>query len=87
MTSPAEHSGRYHELVARYGYMVGGDDLWRLLGYRSLDSFRKAQTKGTVPITTFRIEGRRTRYGSTEDLARWLDQQLSKVKKGDDSKS
>lgn len=80
--SPDLHSARYHALVERYGYLIGGDDLWRLLAYRSLDAFRKAQTLRTVPVRTFRIKGRRTRFASTEDVARWLDQQLAALQEG-----
>ena len=80
-------SARCQALVERYGYLIGGDDLWRLLAYRSLDAFRKAQTLGTVPVKTFRIEGRRTRFASTEDVARWLDQQLANLHKGVADKS
>lgn len=85
--SPHEtHSARYHALVERYGYLIGGDDLWRLLAYRSLDAFRKAQTNKKVPVRTFRIEGRRTRFATTEEVACWLDQQLAtSTGKGDSS--
>lgn len=55
-----------------YGAVVGGDDLYRLLGYSSGDSFRHASSRGTLPVATFKRKGFRHRFARTRDIAKWL---------------
>lgn len=60
------------DLMAVYGIVVGGAALWRLLGYRSGDAFRKAVQRGTLPVQTFAIPHRRGRFARTIDISTWL---------------
>ncbi|OIQ75753.1 hypothetical protein GALL_425750 [mine drainage metagenome] len=59
-------------LLSAYGPLVGGDTLIKLLGYRSGESFRQAQYRGTVPIDVFSIPNRKGKFAFTNDLVRWL---------------
>ena len=60
------------DLQSRFGAVVAGRDLWRLLGYRSGDAFRHAVHRGTLTVPTFFIKGRRGRCAATRDVARWI---------------
>lgn len=59
-------------LIRALGATVGGEALTRALGYRSQDAFRKAHSRGRVPVATFEVEGRRGRFASASDVAEWL---------------
>jgi hypothetical protein len=60
-------------LQRRYGVVVSGADLVRLLGYRSSSAFRMAAQRRTLPIPTFFIPGRRGRCARTQDIAHWAN--------------
>lgn len=59
-------------LQVELGPFVGNPSLWRYLGYRSVDAFRKAVERNTVPIETFTFPNRRGRFARLEDLVAWL---------------
>lgn len=59
-------------LLKSYGAVVGGSALTKVLGYSSQDAFRKAFQRQCIPVPTFEIEGRRGRFATTIDIARWL---------------
>jgi hypothetical protein len=59
-------------LTARYGWLVGGDELVRLLGYPSHGAFRQALSRGLVPIPVFPIPNRQGKFAWVPDVARWL---------------
>ena len=60
------------DLVAVHGAVVGGEALWKLLGYRTGDAFRKAAQRGNLPVQTFTLPHRRGRFAKTADIAWWL---------------
>ena len=60
------------QLLERYGPVVGGQDLRRLLGYPSPASFRQAAMRGTIPVPVFEIPNRRGRFALTQEVATWL---------------
>lgn len=60
------------ELTSIHGPMIGGDALWRVLGYASSDAFRQAYSRGLMPVPVFRIENRRGKFALAHDVARWL---------------
>lgn len=62
------------DLTSRYGPLVGGADLWRLLGYPSSEAFRQAAKRGCLPIPIICIPHRRGRFALATDIARWLGQ-------------
>lgn len=64
------------DLLYRYGPLLGQDELWRALGYMSLDGLRQAQARGTVPVHVFSLEKRRGKFALSRDVARWLASQF-----------
>lgn len=58
-------------LQERFGLIVAGKDLVRLLGYRTSAAFRQAVHRQSLGISTFFIPGRRGRCARTSDIARW----------------
>lgn len=55
----------------RFGMIVAGRDLVRLLGYRTSAAFRQAAHRNSLGVRTFFIRGRRGRCARTSDVARW----------------
>jgi hypothetical protein len=62
---------RIREMEERFGLIVAGRDLVRLLGYRTPTAFRQAARRESLGIQTFFIRGRRGRCARTSDVARW----------------
>lgn len=58
-------------LQDRFGMIVTGSDLVRLLGYRTPAAFRQAVHRQSLGVRTFFIRGRRGRCARTADIARW----------------
>lgn len=85
MSPNDQDSSLFDALLEKHGYLIGGDDLRRLLAYSSHESFKKACQRGTVPVATFHIPGRRTRFATTMDVAAWLCDQITNAQpvKGD----
>ena len=64
-----------HELMGRYGPLISNDDLRVALGYVSMDAFRQALARKTMPIPVFPLPNRRGKYALVKDVAIWLSQQ------------
>lgn len=64
-----------NDLVDRYGLLVGGDALFRVLGYSSFEAMRQAVSRKTAPIPIFSIPKRRGKFALSKDIANWLAQQ------------
>jgi hypothetical protein len=60
------------DLIDKYGPMVGGPDLVKVLGYRSNASFRRAEKLGQIDIRIFPLRGRKGKFAMTKDIADWL---------------
>lgn len=60
------------ELKERYGELIGGYDLAKLMGYRSTASFRQALARNQISIPIFSIENRKGKFAYTSDVAKWL---------------
>lgn len=56
-------------MVDRYGPVVGGVDLRRLLGYRTRSAFERAVRLGQLPVPVFRMPGRRGVFALTHEVA------------------
>lgn len=59
-------------LQTQQGPFVGNPRLWQFLGYTSVDAFRKAAERGTLPIATFTLPNRRGRFARVEIVVEWL---------------
>ena len=68
-----------HLIAREHGPILACPALWRVLGYRSADAFRKAVQRGTVPVETFSIPHRRGRFARTDDVITWLDGLTARV--------
>jgi len=64
-----------HELMDKYGPLISNDDLRQALGYVSMDAFRQALVRKTMPIPVFPLPKRRGKYALVKDLSIWLSQQ------------
>ena len=68
-------------LLEIYGVVIGGDDLWKVLGLRSAASLKRHIRQKTLGLQTFTIPGRRGRYATVRAIALWAHelehQQLS----------
>lgn len=60
------------DLERKYGPLIGGADLVKVLGFRTRDAFYKARARGRLGVRTFHIEGRRGLFSTTQDVAHWL---------------
>jgi hypothetical protein len=70
---PFELAMQLHEsLLQKYGTVVGGTDLSRILGYKSTDTLRKAIQNKTLPLAVFSIPGRKGKFAVTMEVANWL---------------
>ena len=65
------------ELFDRHGPLMTGEHLAKALGYQSLEAFRIAFRRKTVPIPAFPIEKRKGKFALTKDVAFWLAEQRS----------
>lgn len=59
-------------LLRDHGYVVGSAGLRQALGYPSQAALRLAMANGTLPVTVFRIPGRKGPFALAHDLAAWL---------------
>lgn len=74
-------------LQDRFGIIVAGRDLVRLLGYRTSAAFRQAAHRQSLGVRTFFIRGRRGRCARTSDIARWAFEQGAPLMQGMEFKS
>jgi len=54
------------------GALISATKVWKLIGYPSYDAYRKARSRGTLPVKEITIEGRRGRFVLVTDLTNWL---------------
>lgn len=69
-----ENEQRLIDLTERYGELVGGVLLSKILGFSSLDAMKRSIERGSLNIPTFFVKGRRGRFALTVDIARWLSE-------------
>ena len=60
------------DLFDRHGPLISDDDLRIALGYRSMEAFRQAMSRGTLAVPVFSIPNRRGKYALVKDVAKWL---------------
>lgn len=59
-------------LIERCGPLVGGDELYRALGFATGMAFRQALTRRTLEVPIFTIPGRRGRFALAHDVAAYI---------------
>jgi len=62
-------------LLRIYGPMLSGDSLRTALGYPSMEAFRQALSRDSVPVPVFSIKQRRGKFALVRDVAKWLAKQ------------
>lgn len=60
-------------LLQIHGEIMDSDALAELFKFGSERSFRRAAAGGHLPVSVFRISGRRGWFARTRDVAAWLD--------------
>lgn len=60
------------ELTLEFGALISTSQVWRLIGYPSSGAYRKARSRGSLPIKEISILGRRGHFVLAADLAKWL---------------
>lgn len=58
-----------NELIDKYGLLIGGPTLARLLGYSGSKALYQAIYRGTCPVPVTRVEGRKGYFAATDDVA------------------
>ena len=62
-----------HDIEPAYtAGIVGGSDLAKMLGYPSTAAMTQADNRGTLPVHTFRIPGRRGRFALRHEVHAWV---------------
>jgi len=59
-------------LLEQYGPLMGGQDLWRTLGYRTWAAFARSARNGSLGVRVFTLSGRKGRFALTMEVAAWL---------------
>lgn len=59
-------------LFDRHGPLMADDNLRIALGYKSMEAFRQAMSRGTLGVPVFSIPHRRGKYALVKDVAAWL---------------
>jgi hypothetical protein len=52
--------------------LVSNEELREALGYSTMDAFRQALARRTVPVPVFSLPNRRGKYALVKDVADWL---------------
>lgn len=60
------------DLNDKHGPLIANDALRVALGYPSMNAFRQALVRGTVPVPVFALENRRGKFALAKDVAAWL---------------
>jgi hypothetical protein len=63
------------QLLDRYGPLLGGFDLAKVLGYPTMRAFQQAVARGVVGVPVFPMEKRRGRFALASEVAAWLARQ------------
>jgi hypothetical protein len=61
------------ELHQKYGPIIGGKDLMRALGFRSMQAMRKAIQENRMGVTIFNIPSRRGQFAITKEVATFIE--------------
>lgn len=67
------------ELLRAHGELLSPAVLPAVLGFSSVDAYRRALARKKLPVPVFKIEHRRGHYAFTRDVAAWLARQYGLV--------
>lgn len=63
-------------LIERFGPLMCSKDVQQALRFKTPEGFRAARTRGRLPLTMFRLPGRRGLFAKTSDVAELISQQI-----------
>lgn len=69
-----------HDLMIMFGPVIGGEDLHKVLGYKTGAAFRLALKQGDIALPIFNITKRRGKFALTIDIVNWLVEQRDESK-------
>lgn len=61
-----------NSMTQKYGPLLGGEDLWKCLGFKTRPAFYKAVKTGKLNLNVFKVNGRRGLFALTCDVCEWL---------------
>lgn len=70
MTNSSHAVERY--LLEQHGLLLTGRALWKSIGFQSASAFRRAASRGALPVRTFKIEGRKGLFAYSSEVAEWI---------------
>ena len=70
-------------LLALHGELMDGQALAALFKFGSDRSFRRSASKGALPVSVFRVPGRRGWFARTRDVGLWLASASPSASPGD----
>lgn len=62
----------FNDLMEKFGALIGGDSLRKVLGYKTQQAFRQANSRNLLPIQVFVLQNRRGKFAYAKDIAIWL---------------
>lgn len=65
------------DLAVAHGALLDASSTAKALGFKSPDALRQARRDGRLPISMFRIPGRRGWFAATQAVIEWLDGQVA----------
>ena len=65
-------------LFEKYGPIIGGNDLVKILGYKTPGAFNKSIRQSRIGLLIFDIPGRKGKFAYTSDFANWVNQLIKK---------
>ncbi|HET7332905.1 hypothetical protein [Dyella sp.] len=75
MSTGIQHSIT-RDLAVEYGPLLDAAATAKALGFKSQDALRQARRDGRLPISMFRLPGRRGWFASTQAVIEWIDAQV-----------
>lgn len=78
--SPNPNGLMVDEIVKQYGPLLGGNDLYTALGFKTYAAFYRCRINGEIGVHVFKLPGRRGWFAFTTEVAKWLkDQSLQNI--------
>lgn len=66
------------KLISRFGPIIGGQDLYSALGYKTYSAFYRSQQRDELGVHVFKLSDRRGWFALSGDVAKWLEEQSKK---------
>lgn len=68
-------SDLHAQMLDRYGPLISGRDLRRVLGFQTAAGLRQAALRGVLPIPVFTLPNRKGRFAMTSEVSAWIQAQ------------